>query len=135
MPGNRWRLAHQNVTMPSECARASVTRCGERTGLTPETEIVTSGTGPALHIKQPAMNHVLAPERDVGGRLIGVGIEVDAAHTVTGAIATAPKIRTATTKSAARRDGTAPIRRHARRRSGWDAAGLEGEIPVALLRA
>ncbi len=39
---------------------------------------------PALHIKQPAMNHLLALERDIGGRLIGVGIELDAAHAITG---------------------------------------------------
>ena len=40
--------------------------------------------GPALHVEQPPLDHLLRPEGDVGGRLIVVGIELDPADTITG---------------------------------------------------
>ena len=38
--------------------------------------------GPALQVDQPAVDHLLGPERDVGGGLLGVGIELGPADAV-----------------------------------------------------
>ena len=39
---------------------------------------------PAIHVEQPPLDHLLGPERDVGGRPVGVGIELDPAGAVAG---------------------------------------------------
>ena len=39
---------------------------------------------PAVHVEQPPLDHLLGSERDVGGRLVGVGIELDPAGAVAG---------------------------------------------------
>ena len=46
--------------------------------------------GPALHVEQSPVDHLLRPERDVGGGLIVVGVELDPAGAVAGRRATAP---------------------------------------------
>ena len=40
--------------------------------------------GPALHVEQPPVDHLLGPERDLGGGLIVVGVELDPADAIAG---------------------------------------------------
>ena len=40
--------------------------------------------GPALHVEQPPVDHLLRPERDLGGGLIVVGVELDPADAIAG---------------------------------------------------
>ena len=40
--------------------------------------------GLALQVEQPPVDHLLGPERDVGGGLVGVGVELDPAGTIAG---------------------------------------------------
>ena len=60
--------------------QASGDRAGH--GPSPSTEIATPGTGRPLKVEQPPLDHLLGPERDVGGGLIGVGVELDPADAV-----------------------------------------------------
>ena len=45
---------------------------------------------PPLDVEQPPLDHLLGPERDVGGRLVGVDAQVDPAHAESRRRAAAP---------------------------------------------
>ena len=116
--GHRAGPAGQVIGMgPPECGAFEVLRerhsapCG-RTRRMAVTDNFTSAGGLALQVEQPPLDHLLGPKRDVGGGLLGVGVELDPA----GAIARrqgdgAEFDRDATTRCAGRRAGTGPSRR------------------------
>ena len=76
------------------------------------TETVDALGGPALQVEQPPLDHLLGPERDVGGGLVGVGVELDPAGAVARRERDGAELdNAATTRCEAHRAGTGPSRR------------------------
>ena len=77
-----------------------------------QTEIVTPGTGRALQVEQSPEDDLLRPERNIGGGLIVIDVELGPAGTIAGRQGDerADPHHTVTTTCAAHRAGTGPSR-------------------------